>query len=69
METTKPFYLSKTIWVNVIAFIVLIAQSRFGFIINAEEQIGLLAVINLILRIITDQPLRGLPKEPESPNL
>ena len=34
----KKWYTSKTIWVNVIAFATLIAQTQTGFIIDPTEQ-------------------------------
>lgn len=53
----KPWYYSKTFWINLIAISALIAQVRYGFIISAEEQVAILAVINLIVRAITKQEL------------
>uniref|UniRef100_A0A7V3JAA7 Uncharacterized protein n=1 Tax=candidate division CPR3 bacterium TaxID=2268181 RepID=A0A7V3JAA7_UNCC3 len=58
METTaKPWYLSKTIWVNLIAFIAMIVQNLTHFVISPEEEAAILAVINLILRMITKKPI------------
>ena len=57
---SKPWYTSKTLWVNAIAFVALVVQSfGTGFVIGAEEQVGILAVINILLRIITKQPISG----------
>lgn len=53
----KAWYLSKTLWVNAIALIAIIAQGATGFIIAPEAQAGLLVVINLILRAITNEGL------------
>lgn len=53
----KTWYLSKTLWLNVIVITALIAQTYTGFIIDPEAQAGLLAVINLILRAVTKAPL------------
>lgn len=51
---SKPWYTSKTLWVNAIAFVALVIQSfGTGFVIGPEEQIGILAVINILLRLIT----------------
>lgn len=56
----KSWYLSRTLWVNAIAFIALLIQSfGTGFVIGAEEQVGILAVINILLRLITKQPISG----------
>jgi hypothetical protein len=57
----KTWYLSKTLWFNAITVVALLLQSRFGFILDPEIQTGLLAVINLILRAVTGQPLDWKP--------
>jgi len=57
MSGTKPFYLSKTLWINVIAVMALLFQLKLGFLISPEEQIAILAVINLIVRAITKEEL------------
>ncbi len=54
---TKPWYVSKTLWVNVIAMIAMLVQTKVGFVIDAETQAALLIVINLVLRIITKTPI------------
>ncbi|MDD5106060.1 MAG: hypothetical protein PHC49_10635 [Desulfuromonadaceae bacterium] len=54
---TKNWYTSKTLWVNALAAIALIVQTQTGFILDPEAQAGLLAVINLILRVVTKTPL------------
>jgi len=53
----KPWYYSRTIWINIIATASLIIQARYGFIIGAEEQVAILAVINLIVRAKTKHEL------------
>ena len=53
----KIWYLSKTLWVNVIAIIAIIVQGRFGYVISPEAQFSILAIVNVILRSITKQPL------------
>ena len=57
MTETKPFYNSKTLWVNVIGIAAIIAQAQFGFIIDAQTQAAILAVINMVMRAVTKQPL------------
>lgn len=57
VPTAKKWYQSKTIWVNVIGLIVLAAQLQFGFIIAPDEQLGILAGINLVMRTVTKVPL------------
>ncbi len=53
----KKWYKSKTIIVNVITIVALIAQTQMGFVIAPDEQVGILAVINLVLRAITKSGL------------
>lgn len=57
---SKPWYTSKTLWANAVAFVALLVQSfGTGFVIDAEHQIGILAVINLILRFTTKTGISG----------
>lgn len=53
----KKWYLSKTIWANLIGLCALAIQSQTGFIITPELQSGLLVVINLGLRVVTKEEL------------
>ena len=53
----KPWYLSRTLWINVIAIVALIVQNRYGFILSLEEQMGIITVVNIILRIFTKKEL------------
>lgn len=53
----KKWYRSKTLWINLIAIVALVAQSQLGFAIAPNEQGCLLAVINLILRAFTNTGL------------
>ncbi len=53
----KPFWTSKTLWVNLIAIIAMIVQDKTGFVIPPEEQLTILGMINLILRAITKETL------------
>lgn len=53
----KPFYLSKGMWLNVLAVIALVLQNQYGFVLKPETQIAILGVINLILRIVTKSPV------------
>ena len=54
---TKRWYTSKMVWVNLLAIVALGVQAEFGYILDAEAQAALLAVINLMLRIITKKGL------------
>lgn len=54
----KKWYLSKTLWANLIAGAAIIAQAVTGEeIISPEAQAGILAVINIVLRIVTSEEL------------
>ena len=53
----KQLIKSKTFWVNIIAIAVMLAQAKYGFIIDAESQLAILAVINLILRAVTKEEI------------
>jgi hypothetical protein len=55
---SKKWYLSRTLWVNVIAIVVILVQIiTDNELINVEAQASILAVINVILRLITSQPI------------
>jgi hypothetical protein len=58
----KKWYLSKTLWVNVAAILAIVLNSRYGIELDAEVQAtmatGLLAVVNIILRLMTGKPVR-----------
>lgn len=57
----KKFYTSKTLWVNVLAIIGIILNAQFGIELDAETQVtiatSILAVINIVLRLVTKQPI------------
>jgi len=53
----KPWYSSRTLWINVIAILALVAQAQFGFLIDPTGQAAILAMINLVLRAITEEQL------------
>lgn len=55
----KNFLTSKTLWANVLA-LVLIGAQMVGIvptIFDPEKQAGIVAIANLILRLITKQPV------------
>jgi hypothetical protein len=54
---SKPFWTSKVLWVNAVALLAIVLQSAFGWVLDAEAQAGIIAVINLILRLVTKQEL------------
>lgn len=53
----KKWYMSKTVWANLIAGGAIVVQMNFGFVISPELQILLLSVVNLSLRKFTNQPV------------
>lgn len=53
----KSFLKSKTLWVNLLAFLALVVQGLTGFVISPEMQLGGLAVVNFLLRLVTRQPV------------
>jgi len=59
----KTWYLSKTLWVNIIAVIAFLVQSCFGFVIEPEAQAAILAVVNLVLRIFTGTSIQWNPAD------
>jgi len=54
---TKPFYLSKTLWINILAAVAFLVQSQTSFVVDAETQGAIIIVINLIVRIFTGKSL------------
>ena len=56
-DTLKMWYRSRTLWLNIIAITAMIAQAQYGFLIDAEAQAAILAILNLILRAITEEGL------------
>ena len=53
----KSWYLSKTLWVNILAIAVLIVQSELGWNVTPEQSLIILGGINALLRIISKQKL------------
>ena len=57
---SKPWYTSKTLWVNAVAFAALLIQSLgTGFVIGVEEQAGIIVVLNILLRFVTKTGISG----------
>jgi len=52
-QAHKKFWLSKTFWVNILALTALVVQSQTSFLLTPETQISILAVVNVLLRLIT----------------
>ena len=49
----KPWYYSKTIWVNILFLISLFAIRVLGVEITVDEQAAFIIIVNLVLRIFT----------------
>ncbi len=54
---TKAFWKSKTLWVNFLAFVALAVQTATGFAFSPEYQVGALAAVNFLLRLVTKSGL------------
>ena len=53
-ETTKPWYLSKTLWVQVLAIVAIVLPSSSEFIKEYFAEAGMgWALINMILRLVS----------------
>lgn len=54
MDESKPFWKSKTFWVNILAGGAMLVQQVTGsFIVSPEEQGAFIVLANLILRAVT----------------
>ena len=53
----KKWYLSKTIWAQVVAVLAIVVQLKTGWIVDPALQGSLLVLINLVLRGLTNKPL------------
>lgn len=53
-ETKKPWYLSKTLWVQVLAIVAIIVPSSAEFIKEYFSEVGMgWALINMVLRLVS----------------
>jgi hypothetical protein len=53
----KRIVFSKTIWVNLIAFIAFWVQKQYGFVISEDLQMQALTLINIALRFVTKEAI------------
>jgi len=53
----KKWYTSKTMWANVVALGATWIANLTGQQITAEEQVAILAIVNIVLRIITKETI------------
>lgn len=65
MMESKPFYLSKTFWFNVVAVLILVLN-QFGYVGELDPEWhgyvdvfvpAFVALVNIVLRFITKQPV------------
>ena len=54
---SKVWWKSKQIWVAVIAMVATAIQAKYGFIISPDLQGYILALVMVILRVITKEPV------------
>ena len=59
----KNYITSKTMWVNFVAILAIVAQGQFEFLIDPAAQVAILGVLNVILRAITGEELSWNPDE------
>lgn len=53
----KRIVYSKTIWVNLLAFVAFWIQREYGFVISEELQMQALTLINIALRFVTKEAI------------
>lgn len=53
----KTWYTSKTLWINALGVIAIVAQGIWGWVLDASTQATILLVINIILRAITKEEI------------
>lgn len=59
---SKPFWASKTLWVNMLAFVAAVAGG-FGMDLGLDPETqaslvgGVMAVVNIALRLVTKEPV------------
>lgn len=64
MQDAKRIIQSKTIWVNLLAFVAFFLQSKYGYVMDEGMQAQILTIINIGLRYVTSTPIVwGGPKQ------
>jgi len=53
----KKWYQSKTLWTNLVAAAAIFVSGNFGVELSGEETGAVLVLVNLVLRLLTKQPL------------
>ena len=58
MRISKKWYASKTLWINLLSMTSILAQTYYKTdVLPPEVQVSLLAVINIVLRTVTKNPI------------
>lgn len=65
----KHILRSKTLWVNILAILSMLASKYAGVEITADDQVGILATINILLRLITKEEAGLIERPAPEPNL
>lgn len=55
VPVTKPFWYSKTLWVNIIAAVALFIQTRTGYVLSPDLQAYAIIAVNGLMRLLTKQ--------------
>ena len=55
---SKPFYKSRTLWLNFLAVIAVVGYKFWGISISPEMIAGILAILNLLLRFDTTEEIK-----------
>lgn len=53
----KKWYISKTLWANAIHVIATLVRAKYGYIMDPELEVALLAGINALLRVVTKEEI------------
>jgi hypothetical protein len=53
----KKIWFSKILWLNVLALAAILVQAYTGYVVSVETQASILAVLNVLLRLITKDPI------------
>jgi hypothetical protein len=54
---TKVWWSSKTLWLNFMALMATFLQLKYGLLLDAATQGIILSILNIILRMITKEPI------------
>jgi uncharacterized membrane protein len=59
LDISKPFYLSKTFWINLLVPVLVFLFPAFKEMIvaNLAESSAVWGIINILLRLVTKQPI------------